>query len=152
MSSRFEEAVGKLKMSGVRMTPQRHAILSYMLDTITHPTADDIYRALEDRFPSMSVATVYNNLRVFIEAGLVRELTYGDSSSRYDADMSEHYHAICDICGKIADFEYPALHEAEKEAREQTGILVRGHRMEVHGLCSACSTGHSQEHEASTYH
>jgi Fur family transcriptional regulator, peroxide stress response regulator len=146
MSVRFEEAVGKLKMSGVRMTPQRHAILTYMLDTMMHPTADDIYRALEGRFPSMSVATVYNNLRVFIEAGLVRELTYGDASSRYDADMSEHYHAICDICGKIVDFEYPALHEAEKVAQEQTGLKVRGHRMEVHGLCQDCTEEDSREH------
>ncbi|OGX61767.1 MAG: transcriptional repressor, partial [Paenibacillus sp. RIFOXYA1_FULL_44_5] len=93
---KFEQALVKLKTTGVRMTPQRHAILSYLLDSTAHPTADDIYRDLEDRFPSMSVATVYNNLKVFIEADLVRELTYGDDSSRFDADMSDHYHVMCD--------------------------------------------------------
>lgn len=151
MSLRFEEAVNKLKTNGVRMTPQRHAILSYLLDTMTHPTADEIYRALEDRFPSMSVATVYNNLRVFIDAGLVREMTYGDASSRFDADMSEHYHAICDRCGKIADFEYPALHEVEDAARKQLNFRVLGHRLEVHGICPDCASGEEMQAPAALH-
>ncbi|MBE3555249.1 MAG: transcriptional repressor, partial [Thermicanus sp.] len=82
----IERAVDVLKGTGVRMTPQRYAILAYLLETKRHPTADEIYKALESRFPSMSVATVYNNLKLFKEAGLVRELTFGDHSSRFDAD------------------------------------------------------------------
>lgn len=139
--TRFEQAVEKLKATGVRMTPQRHAILAYLLDTTMHPTADDIYRALEERFPSMSVATVYNNLKVFIEAGLVRELTYGDDSSRFDSDMSEHYHAICDNCGRIVDFDAPPRHDVEWQAAEQTGFQIKGHRLEVYGLCPDCASG-----------
>ena len=81
VDKRVEQAIEKLKMTGVRMTPQRHAILAYLLQTDTHPTVDEIYRALEDRFPNMSVATVYNNLKVFLEAGLVRELAYGDGAN-----------------------------------------------------------------------
>jgi Fur family peroxide stress response transcriptional regulator len=136
----LEQALAKLKTTGVRMTPQRHAILSYLLETMTHPTADEIYRALEPRFPSMSVATVYNNLKVFIEADLVRELTYGDSSSRFDADMSEHYHALCEVCGRISDFEFPQLKEAEEAARAQTGFRAKGHRLEVYGVCAECAS------------
>lgn len=139
MTTRVEEAVDKLKMTGVRMTPQRHAILSYLLQTDTHPTVDEIYRALEERFPSMSVATVYNNLKVFLEAGLVRELAYGDGASRFDADMTEHYHAICDRCGKIVDFEYPSLGDIERTAKEKTKFIIRGHRMEVYGICKSCA-------------
>jgi len=139
MSVELDAALDKLKSTGVRMTPQRHAILSFLLESMTHPTADEIYRALSDRFPSMSVATVYNNLKVFIEAGLVRELTYGDGSSRFDADLSDHYHAICKKCGKIADFEYPPLTEIESAAASRTGFKVFGHRMEVYGVCDECS-------------
>ena len=138
MSSRLEHALEKLKMTGVRMTPQRHAILSYLVESMSHPTADEIYRALERRFPNMSVATVYNNLKVFMEAGLVRELTYGDDSSRFDADMSDHYHAICESCGKIVDFDFPPLSEAEQAASAATGFRVTGHRMEVYGICPEC--------------
>ncbi|CAM3378407.1 Fur family transcriptional regulator [Marinicrinis lubricantis] len=140
MSTRIEHAMEKLKKTGVRMTPQRHAILSYLVDSKKHPSVDEIYRDLEGNFPSMSVATIYNNLKVFLEAGLVRELPYGDGASRFDAEMSDHYHAICSNCGKIEDFEYPPLHSVEKVASEKTGFQVTSHRMEVYGLCKDCQT------------
>ncbi|WP_396265857.1 peroxide-responsive transcriptional repressor PerR [Halobacillus shinanisalinarum] len=135
---RLQEAIDTLKSSGVRITPQRHAVLEYLLNAMTHPTADDIYKALESKFPNMSVATVYNNLRVFREIGLVRELTYGDSSSRFDCNTSDHYHIICESCGKIVDFHYPKLNEVEALAEQVTGFTVSHHRMEVYGTCSEC--------------
>ncbi|OPA74351.1 transcriptional repressor [Paenibacillus selenitireducens] len=139
MNTQVQEALEQLKITGVRITPQRHAILTFLLDSMTHPTADDIYRALAPQFPSMSVATIYNNLKMFVEAGLVRELTYGDNSSRFDADLTSHYHAICQKCGKIVDFHYPALYEVEKAAEAQTGFAVSGHRMEIYGVCPSCA-------------
>lgn len=135
---RLQQALKTLKESGVRITPQRHAILQYLVETMSHPTADDIYKALEGKFPNMSVATVYNNLRVFKEAGLVKELTYGDSSSRFDFVTTEHYHIICEDCGKIVDFHYPGLDEVETLAEHVTGFKVDHHRMEVYGTCPRC--------------
>ncbi|MFC5648709.1 peroxide-responsive transcriptional repressor PerR [Paenibacillus solisilvae] len=139
MGATVEQALEQLKNTGVRMTPQRHAILSFLMNSMTHPTADEIYKSLSPAFPSMSVATIYNNLRLFVDAGFVRELTYGDDSSRFDADLSEHYHAICRSCGKIVDFDYPPLTEVEAEASRQTGFKVEGHRMEVYGQCAECA-------------
>jgi Fur family transcriptional regulator, peroxide stress response regulator len=139
VTANLEQALSKLKTSGVRMTPQRYAILAYLLETKLHPTADEIYKSLEARFPSMSVATVYNNLKVFIESGLVRELTYGDSSSRFDADLSDHYHAVCEQCGTISDFDYRPLRETETACEAQTGYQVKGHRLEIYGICPRCS-------------
>jgi Fur family peroxide stress response transcriptional regulator len=138
MNSRLTVAVEKLKQNGVRMTPQRHAILNFLFSSMSHPTADEIYKALENNFPNMSVATVYNNLRLFKDAGLVRELTYGDASSRFDANMTEHYHVICKKCGKITDFDYPSLIDAEQEASKNTGYRVESHRMEFYGVCPGC--------------
>ncbi|MEK3884062.1 Fur family transcriptional regulator [Paenibacillus sp. PL2-23] len=140
MAVSVHSAIEQLKMNGVRMTPQRHAILSCLMESKSHPTADEIYKALSPDYPSMSVATIYNNLRLFVEAGLVRELTYGDDSSRFDADLSDHYHAICKSCGRIVDFGYPPLLEVERAATEQTGFTVQGHRMEVYGLCTSCNS------------
>jgi Fur family transcriptional regulator, peroxide stress response regulator len=136
----LKEAIDTLKETGVRITPQRHAILEYLIHSMAHPTADDIYKALEGKFPNMSVATVYNNLRVFREVGLVKELTYGDASSRFDYVTSDHYHVICDECGKIVDFHYPGLDEVEQLASHVTGFKVRNHRMEIYGTCDNCST------------
>jgi Fur family transcriptional regulator, peroxide stress response regulator len=135
----LKEALETLKESGVRITPQRHAILEYLINSLSHPTADDIYKSLEGKFPNMSVATVYNNLRVFREVGLVKELTYGDASSRFDFTTSEHYHIICENCGKIVDFHYPGLDEVEHLASHVTGFKVGHHRMEIYGTCPDCA-------------
>jgi len=143
---RLSRAIDTLKESGVRITPQRHAVLEYLLNSMVHPTADDIYKALEDKFPNMSVATVYNNLRVLREIGLVRELTYGDSSSRFDCDMTDHYHVICEACGKIVDFHYPPLDEVESLAEQVTGFDVSHHRMEIYGKCGDCQLKVTSKH------
>lgn len=138
----LSEAIDALKSTRVRMTPQRHAILEFLYESQTHPTADEIYKALEGRFPNMSVATVYNNLRVFKEVGIVKELSYGDASSRFDCVTSNHYHVICNDCGKIVDFHYPGLDEVETLAEHVTGFQVDNHRMEIYGTCPSCKTAH----------
>lgn len=136
---KLQVAIETLKKSGVRITPQRHAVLEYLLTSMSHPTADEIYKALEHKFPNMSVATVYNNLRILREIGLVRELTYGDDSSRFDSNMKEHYHIICEECGKIVDFHYPTLDEIEALAEKVSGFEISHHRMELYGKCKECS-------------
>lgn len=137
-TERLEMAVDKLKSVGIRMTPQRYAILSFLMETTSHPTADEIFKYLEHQFPSMSVATVYNNLKVFKEAGLIRELTYGDASSRFDGNTADHYHCICTKCGKIVDFDYPPLTALEVEAQASSGFSISSHRLEFYGECESC--------------
>lgn len=79
-----DHAIDELKAGGIRITPQRHAILEYLITYKNHPTADEIFQDLESRFPNMSVATVYNNLRKFVSIGIVTEMSYGDTASRFD--------------------------------------------------------------------
>ena len=139
LDDKMQIAIETLKRSGVRITPQRHAVLEYLLTSMEHPTADDIYKALETKFPNISVATVYNNLRILREIGLVKELTYGDDSSRFDSNMHDHYHIICETCGKIEDFHYPPLDEIEVLAEKVSGFDISHHRMELYGKCIQCS-------------
>ncbi|GAA0353020.1 Fur family transcriptional regulator [Alkalibacterium iburiense] len=138
MSYLVEQSIERLKYNNIRITPQRHAILEFLIEHDSHPTADEIYKALEDRFPSMSVATVYNNLRLFIQLGLVKEMMFGDNSSRFDFSSTEHYHAICSNCGKIEDIYYPGLDDVEIVASNLTGFEVSSHRLEIYGLCPDC--------------
>lgn len=134
----FQESIEKLKATGVRITPQRKAVLEYLIHTETHPTADEIFKALSHNHKNMSVATVYNNLKLFKDTGLVTELTYGDASSRFDFKTTPHYHVICKDCGKIMDFQYPALEEVEELASLLTGMDVDDHRLELYGRCHSC--------------
>ncbi len=100
-----------------------------MIEHHSHPTADEIYKALEHRFPNMSVATVYNNLRLFTSIGFVQEMKYGDASSRFDFSSKRHYHVICENCGKIVDFHYPGLEDIEMAASRLTDFEINEHRL-----------------------
>ncbi len=138
MNKLVEESISKLKEHNVRITPQRHAIIEFLIKTETHPTADEIYQELVTDFPNMSVATVYNNLRLLTRMNLVNELKYFDTSSRFDFNSNRHYHAICSICGKVTDFQYPGLDDVEIVASNLTGYDVDTHRLEIYGICPTC--------------
>jgi Fur family peroxide stress response transcriptional regulator len=134
-----------LKKSHARVTPQREAILDFLMGTDSHPTADDIYHHLGSRFPNMSVATVYNNLRTLTGLGLIQELSYGDSSSHFDFVETAHYHAICQVCGKIFDMYYPGLNEIDTITENATDFAVTSHRIEVYGICKDCQKKRSEK-------
>ncbi|MFC3040725.1 Fur family transcriptional regulator [Virgibacillus xinjiangensis] len=135
---RGQEALTKIKNSNVRMTPQRVAVLEALLNSKSHPTADQIYQQVGKRFPTISPATVYNNLHTLCESGLAQELTFGNHSSRYDGDPSEHYHVICTDCGSIVDLHYPLLKEMEALAEQTTGFHISHHCLEIYGVCAEC--------------
>src|SRR5918992_5848741 len=90
-----------------KLTRQRQAILRAIRDSGDHPTANEIFQAARELLPTISYATVYNSLRYLKEAGLVREISFGDSASRYDRETHRHDHAICNDCGKLVDFDLP---------------------------------------------
>jgi Fur family peroxide stress response transcriptional regulator len=69
---------------------------------------------------------------------LARELTYGDASSRFDGNMTDHYHCICTACGKIVDFDHHPLTDLEREADRTTGFAISSHRLEFYGRCQVC--------------
>lgn len=128
----------RLRLENIRITPQRKAILEYLSSVENHPTADEIYSKVVSRNPKISVATVYNTLNLFVKAGIIKEMTYGDDARRYDFDNGQHYHAVCVQCGKVVDLYYPVLEDVEMVAEKLTGFQVHGHRMEVFGLCPEC--------------
>src|SRR5690625_203591 len=104
LEAKIEKYVNILRENDIRMTSQRYAILKNLAEGNKHPTTNEIYEDLKDDFPNMSVATVYNNLNFFMEAGIVNELPFGDGPSRFDLTDTQHYHIICNHCGKVIDF------------------------------------------------
>lgn len=135
---KLSQYVNHLKEKNVRMTSQRYAILEYLVDGNRHPTVNEIYDDLKEEFPTMSVATIYNNLKFFKEARILQELPFGDGSSRFDLTTIDHYHKICTECGKIEDIHYPELKESKKLAEELDGFKVEKYNLEIIGLCEEC--------------
>lgn len=129
----------KLQKKGVRMTKQREAVLRAIATSHTHPTVEELYTQLKPYYPSMSLATVYNNLKVFLDHHVMTELNTGTNTARYDMyTHGQHYHAICTECGKIVDFNFPPLTDAEMVAEAVTGFKIKEHNLEVRGLCPEC--------------
>ncbi|MCQ6267796.1 transcriptional repressor [Fictibacillus sp. WQ 8-8] len=135
---RVMEGVKSFKKNGIRITPQRMAIMEYLATTESHPTADEIFKSLTNKFPNMSNGTVYNNLKCLKKYGFIKELSFGQSSSRYEWKTSFHYHVICTSCGKMRDFNYPELKEVEQFAKIKSGFEVSRHLFEIHGICPDC--------------
>jgi Fe2+ or Zn2+ uptake regulation protein len=95
----------QLKSKGIRPSYQRIKVLEYMHRKGGHPTVDDIYRALLPDIPSLSKVTIYNTLRILVEAGLVRVVDIDDSEKRYDITINNHGHFQCEACGTIYNFQ-----------------------------------------------
>jgi len=132
-----KDAVQLLKHAGLRVTPQREAILQFLLDYDGHATVDDIYTSLQDRFPSMSVSTVYNTVKQLSQVGLVKEIGVGDGASRFDINVEPHHHLVCTRCGALFDFylEEPIRLSVPPEAE---GFEVEDYHVEVRGVCPRC--------------
>lgn len=102
-----------------------------------HPTADEIFQKINRLYPRASRATVYNNLRVLMDAGLVREFVQASRSSRFGAQVDRHHHFICDRCGNIEDvgwFDFKGV----ARRRELGSRVVREYELVLRGLCAAC--------------
>lgn len=138
----FDRAIDVLRSNKVRLTPQRKLILEYLITHHTHPSVEMIYDDLKDNVDNISMATVYNTLKLFVDYDLVIELKNGDGSTHYDYFGHPHYHVVCDNCGKISDVFDKHFKEIAKElaamSRKETGYLVTGSNIEVHGICPDC--------------
>jgi Fur family peroxide stress response transcriptional regulator len=122
-----------------KLTPQRDAVFQVILNRDDHPTASEIFEAARQRLPTISYATVYNSLRYLKEAGLVHEINFGDSASRYDRETDRHDHAICNGCGKLVDFDLPQTAELMQAAARKSRFKPESVHLTLRGLCTDCS-------------
>ncbi len=122
---------------------QRERILQTLQGTKSHPTAAWVYDKLKHEFPNLSLGTVYRNLNILQEQGLLRVLQSGSTFDRFDADISEHYHFVCDQCGAVLDVPIPVDARLDAIASESLGVEIRGHRLDFHGVCGPCAAGES---------
>ena len=128
-----------LEASGQRFTEQRAAVYRYLAHTDVHPTADEVFLAVREELPGISLATVYKNLETLVGCGLAVKLTFPDESARYDGCTDPHHHAHCLVCGRVTDIE-GAIAESEIDAVRQRsrGFTVTGYHLQLSGYCATC--------------
>jgi Fur family peroxide stress response transcriptional regulator len=127
------------KGSQYRRSRQRERILELLRGTDTHPTANWLYARLRKEFPDLSMGTIYRNLGVLTEQGLVSRIGFGSTFDRFDANMQHHYHFICDICGTITDLDLPADESLNRRVRDAAGLDARLHDIQFRGTCQKCA-------------
>lgn len=121
-----------------RETRQRRVVYEAIRNTHSHPTADWIFEQVRTEVPKISLGTVYRNLSVLKEEGLVREIFGADRRAHYDADLSPHAHFICTGCGQIWDVSgVPEVNW--RTLKELVGCEVTDQRLDFHGRCAACT-------------
>jgi Fur family transcriptional regulator, peroxide stress response regulator len=127
-----------LASSGLRNTPQRHAVMAFLMKQEGHPTAAEIFAGVNRLDPRSSRATIYNNLRDLVKAGLVREVAVEGRAARFDAKGTRHHHFICDGCGNVEDMDW---YEVPRPVAASLGKRVlRECELILRGLCSKCAS------------
>lgn len=131
-----------LKQKGHRSTRQRQIILEEVQKRASHPNATEIYEAVRQRIPNVSLGTVYRGLGLLAELGLIRRLEQ-DGPARFDSNLSEHYHLICTQCKGIFDIDTSILEKLNTHGLEADGFEINGLKLELHGLCPSCGNAAS---------
>ncbi len=136
------DIVKSLKEKGFKVTPQRIAVYEILRCTKEHPTVDMIYNKLQPLYPTMSLATVYKSLEVFKELNLVQELNVGEDKFRYDANVNQHPHITCLVCGKVEDVDDEMLFNLLEQVSNKTGYRLVTQQLYFFGYCPGCNTNH----------
>lgn len=121
-----------------RYSRQRERLLEVLRATTSHPTATWLYDTIKSEFPRLSLGTVYRNLAILVDQGLIQKIDAGSTFDRFEAKTEPHYHLICRKCGKISDFEEHFFPEIDDEIRQSIDFDIEGHRIDFFGTCSDC--------------
>jgi Fur family ferric uptake transcriptional regulator len=141
----------KLRETGGRLTDERRTLLQVVRNKKGHFEAEDIFRELQKKGHKVSLATVYRNFSVMVEAGILRRVALGLERAPMQFEciwgQEHHDHLVCLGCGKKVEFSYPAIDVLQEEVAREHSFTLVGHHLELHGLCSACqeSAGDSDD-------
>lgn len=129
----------------MKYSRQRELIENVIMESKLHPTADDVYTILKPENPALSLGTVYRNLNTLSDLGKIRKLAIAYGVTRYDGDITEHYHACCNTCSKVYDIvaekgnsAYKSLKKLEELANSQIGMKVTSQDIYLNGICKDC--------------
>ena len=118
---------------------QREIILETLRATNTHPTVEELYCMVHEKYPKISKSTVYRNINILVEMNLIRKIKMQMGADRLDYIFHSHYHAICEKCGRVFDFLYAFEEEQlENSIQMQTGMLSKVDSITIYGICEEC--------------
>jgi len=143
MKQRIEKIKKELHSKGYKLTPQREATLTVLLERESdHLSAEEIFLLVKEKAPEIGLATVYRTLELLSELTIVDKINFGDGLSRYDLRKEGidhfHHHLVCMECGSVQEIIEDLLGDVEKIVEEDWGFDVKDHRLTFHGVCKQC--------------
>ncbi len=133
-----KELITIFREKGYKLTSQRLAICKFILSRKDHPTANQIYQALKEEYPTISLGTIYKTLHLLKELGLLQELGFNEGSIRYDPDMELHMNMVCSKCGKIYDYKTENIKNLWDAILSELKIKPEGQRIDIYYECDDC--------------
>lgn len=124
---------------GLANTHQRQAIYSAIAESEAHPSPEAIYERVRKQIPSISLATVYRNIKLFIDIGALRQVTPANEPLRLDPNLADHHHLICRCCRAIMDVGDEEIAPIRFRRALPKGFRVERCEVEVLGVCARCS-------------
>ena len=125
-------------MNGQRNTQQRQVILEELRKLPSHPTAADLYEIVRRRLPRISLGTVYRNLELLTQRGLIQKLEISGSEARFDGNPDRHDHVQCVRCGRVGDLHHVPDDMVRGGIKELDGYEILGYHLRFSGICPAC--------------
>ena len=140
MTEEQEVFLKHIQKQGLKRTAQRDLILEVFLRTEDHVSGEDLYRLVREQDPTVGQTTVYRTVRLLTEAGLAREVRFGDGRAHYEHKYKHehHDHMICSECGKIIEFYSPELEAIQDAMAAKHKFELTEHLLRMIGICADC--------------
>jgi Fur family peroxide stress response transcriptional regulator len=135
----------RCKEQGLAFTFQRQVIYEAVLDSRQHPTPEHIYEQVRGRIPSISLGTVYKNVKTFLDTGLLKEVSLHHGSLRLEANMTPHHHLVCSRCKAIFDLDEDQVAPIRLKGALPKGFDARRFSVEIVGVCASCGAASSSK-------
>ncbi|MHC1783324.1 MAG: Fur family transcriptional regulator [Anaerolineaceae bacterium] len=136
---RLTEIVENLRTKGMRLTPQRLAVLKILVSDNFHPTIEEVFAAVKKDFPMTSLATIYKTIALMKDMQEIQELHYDNQAIRYDGSARlAHPHLVCLECRRISDIEFEAWNQLSEKIQKESGYQGLNFRMDIFGICPNC--------------
>jgi len=123
----------------MRLTNQRQVLMEELRKITTHPTACELYDMVRQRLPRIGLGTVYRNLELLSECGIIKKLEFGGELKRFDNNPDPHYHIRCNVCGRVDDMLIPRFEDLDAQAAVFCSYTILGHQLEFSGICADCN-------------
>lgn len=123
----------------MKFSRQREMILDQVKKFPVHPTADEVYNALRADNPNLSLGTVYRNLNLLSEMGMLMKIRIADGKDRFDGRTDMHYHMVCSRCGKVFDVELDIVQKITQNVLENEGHIITDVTLNLDGICRFCA-------------